>query len=78
MAKKILNVATLGLSGLILKPFGKKKPEAAPAPAPAPQVMPLADDEQVRLARKRAIIAQQKRAGRSSTILSDSSDKLGS
>lgn len=75
MAKKILNVATFGLAGALLKPFGKDKKKAAPAPEPAPQVMPLADD--ARLARKRAIIAQQKRSGRSSTILSDGSDKLG-
>lgn len=36
----------------------------------APTVMPTMDSEAVREARKKAIIAQQKRSGRMSTILS--------
>lgn len=78
MSKKILNVATFGLAGALLKPFGKdKKKEAAPAPTPGPVVMPLADDEAVKLARKRSIAAQMKRGGRQSTMLTSSSETLG-
>lgn len=69
MAKKILNIATLGLLG------GSKK-KAEPAPV-GPKVMPLADDEAIKRARKASIIQQMGRGGRSSTILSDDSDSLG-
>lgn len=69
MAKKILNIATLGLIG------GSKKKEA-PAPE-GPKVMPLADDEAVKRAKKASIIKQMNRGGRSSTILSNDSDSLG-
>jgi hypothetical protein len=75
MAKKILNIATLGLAGAVL---GHKKKATAPAAEPAPQVMPLADDEAVRLARKRSLAAMMQRGGRSSTMLSSDSDTLGS
>jgi hypothetical protein len=74
MARKILN-ATFGLAGLLGKPFGsgkKKKPEA---PAPGPVVMPLADDEAVRRARRRSMSTP--RAGRTSTMLTADSDTLG-
>lgn len=71
MAKKILNVATLGLSGLLLKPFGKDKKKAAPAPETGPAVMPIADDEAVMRARRRSIVQQRSRRGRDSTILHD-------
>lgn len=77
MAKKLLNVATFGLAGALLKPFGKDKKKEAPAPEAAPQVMPLADDDSVLRARKRSLAAQMKRGGRSSTMLSSDSDKLG-
>lgn len=75
MAKKILNIATFGLAGALLG--GKKKKKAEPAPEPAPAVMPVADDEAIRQAKKRSIAAQMKRSGRSSTILSSSSETLG-
>lgn len=52
------------------KLFGLKKPKVAPAP-----VMPLPDDEEVRRARKRSIVRQLGRSGRSSTILT--SDRMG-
>lgn len=71
--KKILKVATFGLLGGILG-GGKKKDKAQPAPA-APAVMPTPDDESVRMARKRAIVQQMGRRGRSSTILTG--DRLG-
>lgn len=69
--KKILNVATFGLLGGILG--GKKKDAPAPTPA-APAVMPTPDDASVQMARRRAIVQQMNRKGRSSTILTD---KLG-
>lgn len=93
MAKKILKVAATIGGGLIGGPLGaiagaglgkliggkKKKEAAAPAPAPAgPQVMPLPDDAAVLAARKRSLAAQRRRGGRSSTILTTGSDKLGS
>lgn len=46
---------------------GKKKPAQAEA------VMPFADDEAVRLAKKRSIAAQMRRGGRSSTMLTTGS-----
>jgi hypothetical protein len=73
MARKILNFATLGLAGVILGKKKKKEPEAAPAPEP---VMPTPDDDRIRQARKRSIVAQFARRGRSSTILTPGS-KLG-
>lgn len=51
----------------------KPKPVATP-PAAAP--VPVADDEAMRDARKKQSVANQKRSGRMSTIISDS-DKLG-
>ena len=74
MSKKVLNVATFGLSGLLLKPFGKKK-KAAPAPTQAVPTMPLPDDEAVARARKEALLRRRGAGGRSSTILTD--DTLG-
>lgn len=78
MSKRILSIATGGLlAGSIAG--GSKKKETAPAPAPTTErVMPLPDDEAVRRARKASILKQRGRSGRSSTILSDSGDKLGS
>lgn len=78
MARKILNVATFGLAGLVApKLFGKKKSAPAPTEAPVP-TMPLPDDQAVALAKKQAIIRQMSRGGRSSTILTgDSGSTLG-
>ncbi|MBN2130368.1 MAG: hypothetical protein JW741_12770 [Sedimentisphaerales bacterium] len=75
MAKKILNTLTFGLSGAIIGDGKKKK--ATPAPA-APRVMPIADDEAVLRARRASILRQRGRRGRSSTMLTTDSDKLGS
>ena len=62
--------------------FGGGSP-AAPAPAPVatpiipePTVMPMADDAAMQKKKKQSLRMQQKRGGRSSTILS-TSDKLG-
>lgn len=78
MAKKIVKtvggLATGVVGGLIGSALkGKKKPDAPEVPAP---VMPLPDDEAIRAAKKRSIISQRGRAGRSSTILTDN-DTLG-
>jgi hypothetical protein len=71
MAKKVLTVASFGLLGSKLL-GGKKKA----APEKGPVVMPLADDEAVKRARRKSIAAQMSRGGRNSTILSDG-DSLG-
>jgi len=60
---------------------GGKKEKPAPAPAPPPEeqtptVMPMPDDEEAKKKKKKEIQAQQKKGGRTSTILS-SEDKLG-
>lgn len=80
MAKQILSVATAGLAGVALKGAakavgigGKKKP--AETPAAGPVVMPLADDDAVMRARRAALARQ--RSGRTSTMLTDSTDTLG-
>jgi len=58
--------------------FGSKPQAPAPAPPPAVMPSPMLDDEEVRMARKRAIEAAQQRGGRASTILTDKAeDKLG-
>lgn len=68
-------IASAAASSLI----GGKK--SAPAPTPTagqgPIVMPLADDANRLRARKRSIATQAQRSGRTSTILSGESDKLG-
>lgn len=79
MAKKILkgvgSIFPMGGIGLVSKLIGgKKKPKAAPAEEKA-TVMPLADDEAVRRAKRRSIIQQRARRGRDSTILTG--DTLG-
>lgn len=80
MAKKVLKtvgkVAGFALGGGLLGKAlsGKKK---AAAPEEGPQIMPLPDDERIRLAKKRRIAEQMQRGGRSSTILSDPTDTLG-
>lgn len=65
--------------GTILSPvagllgvFDKKSHAAAPA-AQTP-VMPQPDDAAIAAAKKRSIAAQYQRAGRSSTILTDTTD----
>lgn len=73
MAKKILNLATFGLAGQLIG--GKKKAAPAPTPEQRPAVMPLADDEAVRRAKRKSIIQQRARRGRESTILTG--DTLG-
>lgn len=85
MAKDILkgaaSIASGGLLGLVPKlaaSVASPRSTTAPTPAPGPIVMPIADDEAVKRARKRSIAAQLQRGGRSSTILTDSTDKLGS
>ncbi len=74
MSRRILDVATFGLAGLVLGDKKKKTETTAPAPA-APAVMPAADDEKVRMARRRAIVQRMSAKGRASTDLTG--DKLG-
>ena len=42
-----------------------------------PPVMPVADDEAIRRAKKQSIIRQMSRGGRESTILTSDSETLG-
>ena len=57
---------------------GKEKSQAAaPPPIAAPTAMPTADSAAVAEARKRSMLEQAARGGRASTILTDTSDKLG-
>lgn len=67
--RKILNIGTFGLAGMLL---GGKKKAAEPAPTPTPNVMPTPDDEGVALARRRSIARQLSRRGRDSTNLTGS------
>lgn len=71
--------AALATKGAIGAVSGGKKTEAAPAPVveKGPVVMPLADDGAVQRAKRRSIAAQMSRSGRSSTMLTSDSDKLG-
>jgi hypothetical protein len=75
-ALPLLGAGLLGVGGMaassLLSPK-EKPPVAAPA---APAVMPIADDESVRRARRRSLAMQLNRGGRDSTILSDG-DTLG-
>ena len=64
----------LSLPFTMLMNGGEK--EAAPAVI-APSIMPEADDDAIRKTRQQAMVAQQQRQGRASTMLSDSYDKLG-
>lgn len=75
MAKKLLNIATFGVAGALFGKSGKKK--AAEPVKDGPIVMPLADDDAIKRARRRSITEQMGRGGRSSTILSGDSDSLG-
>lgn len=50
----------------------------AETPVPPPPVVPMPDPEQLKQSRKRdATAAQMRRAGRQSTILTDTTDRLG-
>lgn len=71
IAKKGLNISTLGMSGKISKMFNPDIPQAPDAPDPAP----VADDEASLISNRRAM-ATRRKGGRGSTILSESS-KLG-
>lgn len=75
---KIAKVATMGIVGNTIFDAikGGKKKKAAPAEA-GPKVMPLADDEAVKRARKISMLQQIGRGGRTSTMLSDDTDTLG-
>jgi hypothetical protein len=75
MSRKILNIGTFGLAGLLLGK--KKKAELAPAAPEAPAIMPVADDEAVLRARKRSIVSQIGRRGRDSTMLTPPGSTLG-
>jgi hypothetical protein len=55
----------------------KGKKQAAPTPEEPTPVMPLADDEEIRRARRTSVARQMARGGRSSTILSQGSESLG-
>ena len=68
MAKKLLNIGTFGLLGALTKPFGTDKPKT-PEAVPGPKVMPIADDMSVKRAKRRSILQQMNRGGRSSTML---------
>ncbi len=61
--------------GTILGAFDNKS--APSAPPPGPVVMPLADDAKVQQAKKRAAADALTRGGRTSTMLTDTSDTLG-
>jgi len=70
-----------GKHGIVDTPSSPKTPKNKPKPVkkpkiPEPTVMPLPDDDAARKARQRSLLAQQKRSGRASTILS-TEDKLG-
>lgn len=51
------------------------KPKAPPITPPTP--MPDTDDEAIKAAKKKQAAANQNRAGRNSTILTDNSETLG-
>ena len=56
----------------IFKPKKPKYPKI-----PEPQIMPMADDETQKRARRRSIAAQLARKGRASTIMSQDRETLG-
>lgn len=67
--------AGLTAAGEAAKLLSKKKSKSTLGSSP--QVMPLPDDEKVKLARKRSLAQQMARGGRAATILTDTSDTLG-
>lgn len=48
-----------------------------PPPVEPPPVMPTANDEDVKKAKRRSLATQQARKGRQSTILTSADDELG-
>jgi hypothetical protein len=85
MSKQILKIGGSLVSGGLLGQLpaagaqavtALKSKAKASAPA-APLVMPLPDDAAAQAARRRSIAEQRQRAGRASTILTDTSQKLG-
>lgn len=58
------------LQGIFSKP-------AAPPPVVAPAVMPVQNDAAVQAAKQKQVAEMTARSGRQSTILTDSTDKLG-
>jgi len=61
-----LTLSPFGAVGNILNPKNPKMPNVQ-----EPTVMPTANDDEQRMARRRAIAAQMARSGRASTIMSD-------
>ena len=61
-----LTLSPFKAAGDILNPKKPKYPDI-----PEPTVMPTANDDEQRKARRRAIAAQMARSGRASTIMSD-------
>lgn len=60
--------------------FGASKllgPKPQAATASAPKVMPMADDDAVAAAKRKSMMAQMQRGGRSSTMLTGDSETLG-
>ena len=57
--------------------FSSPKPVAAPPPAPTPVAMPDVDSDAVAKERRRKLTEMQSRSGRASTILTDTTGKLG-
>jgi hypothetical protein len=74
IVKGIAKIGGFGLLGKALTSGGSKK---APAPEPETPVMPLADDEAVKRAKRQAIAKRMSAGGRSSTILSQGDSTLG-
>lgn len=77
---KVLNgvgsvLSSISPLGTILG-MGKSTTTPTPAATPGPIVMPLADDAKLKLEARRKAAARLT-GGRSSTILTDNSDKLG-
>lgn len=72
IGKGIGKIFPYGGIGILSKALDKKKSKPQPSP-----VMPFSDDEAVRKKRQRSIAEQLQRGGRTSTILTNDSEKLG-
>lgn len=82
MSKKILkpmfSLANPGaMLGISKDPVVEVLYGAKGKPVPNVLPMPLADDDAVKMARKRSISAQRSRGGRTSTFLTGDGDTLG-
>ena len=66
----------LSAAGMVASTLLAPKPKM-PAQQQQTPTMPDADDQKVQMAKKRSIIGQMQRSGRSSTILTGDDDKLG-